>query len=166
MKWKNISEMVGKAAPMLGTAIGGPAGAALGSLVANVLGVDNTPEAVAEAIRNDPDALLKLKQLELDNEQSIREHAFKVLDVELKDTQSARNAHKDSKMPAFICAALTLMVFIGGYALFTASIPEQNENIANILFGNVLGYWGSSLAYWVGTTRSSSQKTSMLGQKQ
>ena len=158
MKWSDIKETVGKFAPLVGTAIGGPAGAAIGSMVSNALGVDNTPDAVAEAIRSDPDAAVKLRKFELDNEADIRQHAFKVLDVELKDVQNARDSHKHNPMPMIICTALTLMVSAGAYMLFTLDIPPDNKNIANLLFGTLLAKWGDSIAYWVGTTRSSAEK--------
>lgn len=162
MNWSDIKSIVGNVAPLVGTALGGPAGAAIGSMVSNALGVDNTPDAVAEAIKSDPQAAIKLRQFELDNEKDIRQHAFKVLDVELADKQSAREVHKHSPMPMIICIALTLMVAGGSYMLFTMTIPADNKQIANLLFGTLLGQWSASIAYWVGTTRSSSEKTRLL----
>lgn len=64
MEWKDIAKMVGGAAPILGTLIGGPAGAAIGSLVASGLGVGNTPDEVSQALTINPDAAVKLKQIE------------------------------------------------------------------------------------------------------
>jgi hypothetical protein len=162
MQWSDIKDVVGKFAPLVGTAVGGPAGAAIGAMVSNALGVDNTPSAVAQALKTDPEAAIKLRKFELDNEADIREHAFKVLDVELKDKQSARIAHKHNPMPMIICCALTLMVGAGAYLLFTLEIPDTNRQISYLLFGTLLAKWGDSIAYWVGTTRSSSEKTMMM----
>lgn len=162
MKWSDIAGMVGKVAPLLGMVVGGPAGAGFGKMVANALGVDNTPDAVAEAIRSDPDAALKLKKFELENEADIRSHSFKVLDAELKDVQNARKEHKHNPMPAIICCALTVMVAAGAYLLFTSTIPAGNKEIAYLLFGTTLAKWGDSIAYWVGTTRSSAEKTKLI----
>lgn len=162
MNWSDIKNAVGNIAPLVGTAIGGPAGATIGSMVSRALGVDNTPDAVAEALKTDPQAAIKLRQFELDNEKDIRNHAFKVLDVELKDTQNARETHRHNPMPMVICIALTLMVAGGAYMLFMLNIPVDNKQIANLLFGTLLAKWGDSIAYWVGTTRSSSEKTKMM----
>ena len=158
MNWSDIKGVIGNIAPLVGTAIGGPAGTAIGSMVSNALGVDNTPDAVAQALKTDPQAAIKLRQFEVENEADIREHAFKVLDVELKDKQSARETHKHNPMPMIICCALTLMVAGGAYMLFVMNIPADNKQIANLLFGTLLAKWGDSIAYWVGTTRSSSEK--------
>jgi hypothetical protein len=65
MNWKDIAGAVGKAAPLLGTLLGGPAGGAIGALVAKGLGTDNDPSAVASVLAN-PDAIVKLKQIEAD----------------------------------------------------------------------------------------------------
>lgn len=158
MNWKKLGGIIGQSAPLLGTALGGPAGATIGTLVAGALGVESTPQAVEQAVKNDPDALIKLKRFELENEQSIREHAFKILDAELNDKQSAREHHKHNPMPAVICVSLTCLIAVGVWLLFRTGIPENNQEIAYLLFGTMLAKWGDSIAYWVGTTRSSQEK--------
>ena len=162
MNWSEISGVVGKIAPLVGGVLGGPAGAGLGSLVSQALGVDNEPSAVAHALRTDPEAAVKLKQFELENEKDIRASAFKTLSVELADKANARDAHKHNPMPMVICISLTLMVAGGAYMLFTMQIPETNRQIAYLLFGTLLAKWGDSIAYWVGTTRSSAEKSKIM----
>jgi Holin of 3TMs, for gene-transfer release len=66
MDWKDIAGVVGKAAPILGTLIGGPAGAAVGGLVSAALGCANEPSAVNEALKTNPEAAVKLAQIESD----------------------------------------------------------------------------------------------------
>ncbi len=69
MDWKSIGTMVASVAPTLGTILGGPVGTivgAAGSMLASALDVEETPEAVATAIKNDPDAMTKIKQIEAD----------------------------------------------------------------------------------------------------
>lgn len=65
MDWKDIAGIVGKAAPLLSTLLGGPAGAALsvGGMIASALGTGNTPEEVAVALR-DPASMMKLREIE------------------------------------------------------------------------------------------------------
>jgi hypothetical protein len=79
--------------------------------------------------------------------------------AELADTQQARESHKLSSMPAIICSALTIIITLTGYMIFTLTIPDSNMEIAYLLFGALITKWGDSIAYWVGTTRSSAQKT-------
>lgn len=68
MDWKKVGDVVSKTAPLLGGLLGGPPGAALGQVVASVLGTDATPESVMRAIDTDPATLVKLAELEKDRQ--------------------------------------------------------------------------------------------------
>jgi hypothetical protein len=74
MDASNIVSFISKAAPYLGTLIGGPVGTAIGTLagtginmVAAALGVEPNQDAVAQAIATDPAAAEKLREFELNN---------------------------------------------------------------------------------------------------
>jgi len=67
MDWKDVAGAVGKFAPMLGSLLGGPAGAVIGGVVSSALGTDDKPLSVSKAIAENPDAALKLAQIEADN---------------------------------------------------------------------------------------------------
>jgi len=72
MDWKDIAKEVAGAAPLLSgvlaaTGVGAPIAAAVsaaGMLVSSALGVPNTPDDVATALKTDPDAAVKLAQVE------------------------------------------------------------------------------------------------------
>lgn len=70
--WKDLAADVGKFAPLVGTLLGGPAGAAVGGLVAAALGVQATPSEVSQAIATNPDAAVKLAQIESDNKAKLQ----------------------------------------------------------------------------------------------
>lgn len=158
MSWKKIGAAVGKVAPYLGAALGGPGGAAVGELLSKALGVDNTPDAVSNAIKADPQAALKLREFELQNEQHIRDHTFKVMDAELKDVQNARAENKHSIMPSIITGIMTMMAAAYGIALFNMEFPETNRDMINNFGGQLMMLWVASIVYWIGTTRSSAEK--------
>jgi hypothetical protein len=71
-----IIDIISKISPFLGSMLGGPVGGIVGSLISKTLGgIDmSDPSKVIDAIKNDPDAERKLKELEL----------------QLKDLQGAR----------------------------------------------------------------------------
>ncbi len=163
MDWDSIGKVVGEAAPIIGTLLGGPAGGAVGSIVATVLGVENEPQKIAEVIKQDPDALLKLKEYEFVHKEELMRLQFQTLEKELQDKANARKEHKHSIMPAIITVMITVMMGIIGYAIFTYEIPVTNRDVAYMLFGQVSALWGASVTYWVGTTRSSADKTKILG---
>lgn len=163
MGWDSIKSAVGKIAPIAGTLLGGPAGAAVGGLISSALGVDNSPEAVSAALGN-PDAVIKLRELEANERQHFLQMQLSTLQAELADTQNARAAHKGSRMPAVITLCLTAICAGLLYALLFVPVPQENRDILVQSFGTVLGLWGASIAYWVGTTRSSAEKTRILAQ--
>ena len=66
MDWKDIQGDIAAAAPMLGTLVGGPAGAAIGSIIASALGTPADASTVQAALKANPDAAVKLRQIEAD----------------------------------------------------------------------------------------------------
>lgn len=72
MDWKDVAGLIGKAAPMLGTLMAGPAGAAVGGLVASALGTGNSVAEVQAALA-DPASLVKLRQIEADKAVKLQE---------------------------------------------------------------------------------------------
>ena len=70
--WDKVKKAIAGAAPLLGTALGGPAGGAVASLIAGALGVEETPDAIEAELAGNPEALLKLKQLQLEHAREIK----------------------------------------------------------------------------------------------
>lgn len=151
MNWKNV---VGKAAPMLGTILGGPHVGAAISLIAEKFGVEPTEESVARAIELDPSAGLKLAEIESAERAHVREMYTLTLRLELEDRQNAREVHDDSQMPSLITLVLFCLVVAYGACLFFVDIPEGNKDMVNYLGGQLIALLCGSVAYWVGTNRS------------
>lgn len=159
MNWSDVGKKVADFAPMLGTVLGGPAGAGIGSILASKFGTKATPDAVAQAIKSDPDAALKLQEVESNNEVRLQEAL-------LADRQDARATHKDSKMPAALSIGLTIIMATIVYLLFFISVPSGAKEVLFMLLGVVVKEWGGAMQYWFGTTRSSHDKTKLLTIKQ
>ena len=85
MNWSDLKTDVGAAAPILGTLIGGPAGPAIGAIVASVLGTSATPDDVKTALATNPDAAVKLRQIESDQ-------IVKLRDLAVTDAANSLNA--------------------------------------------------------------------------
>jgi len=101
MDWKDVASAVGKAAPILGTLIGGPAGGAIGGIVASALGTQATPDAVSRALQTDPDAAVKLAQIEADQKAKFQELATDQAKAELAAaTQAAGDVNRTMQAEA------------------------------------------------------------------
>lgn len=165
--WEKVGRAVADAAPILGGLLGGPAGGAAGALIASTLGTSADPEAVLERIKQDPDTLMKIKQLEADERQHIRELQISTLQAELADVQSARQAHSGHWMPSAITIALALMTVAVGIGLMGFEVPVANREMAVYLLGQITGLFTGAVSYWIGTSRSSANKdAALLGGRQ
>lgn len=72
MNWSDITDAVGQTAKVAGQALGGPAGGAVGGMIASALGVEESPEAVSKELKNNPEARAKLEKLEKQHTQEMR----------------------------------------------------------------------------------------------
>lgn len=91
MEWSDVAETVGKVAPVLGSALAGPAGGAVGGLVARALGVTETPEALAGATQNTEQ---RAELLRIENE-----HKREVLSLTL-NAQAKQEAEQTVQLQA------------------------------------------------------------------
>ncbi len=155
MNWQELGKQVADYAPLLGGVLGGPSGAAVGTMLASKFGTKETPNDIAAAIQADPNAALKLKEVESNNETKLQE-------LYLKDKQNARLSHKESIMPAALSVALTVFVCLVVYLLFFAPVPDASKDVLFMLLGVVVKEWSNAMQYWYGTTRSSSDKTKLI----
>jgi hypothetical protein len=162
MSWATVGEIAGKALPVLGTVLGGPAGGTVGAMIAGALGVEEDPQAVTKALQS-PESYAQLKKWAYEHRERLEQIALDTLRAELADTASAREAHKHSPMPAAVTLLLTVICAWVIYLVFFHTIPEENKEIAYMLLGQAVTLWVASITYWVGTTRSSADKTRMLG---
>jgi hypothetical protein len=145
-------------APTIAKWIGGDkaedAASAVADIARKVTG-NNDPQKAVDMILLDESLKLQF-MIQLENNRQALDEAY------LRDTQHAREQHKHSIMPSVIVIALTLMVAGMGAALFMSVIPEENQTLANILFGAVLAKWADAVAYWVGSSRGSAEKSRAL----
>lgn len=178
--WDNIKELIGTSAPVIGTLLGGPAGGAVGGLIGKVLGVDNTPEAIELALMNNPDALLKIKELETSKELAILQAELehkridlgsvidnRKLDNEkdqmfLSDKQSARSRQTDSEKATgkvdvalyVIAGVIVVAFFVSILALIFITLDKQSGTyeLLLMLFGALTTKFGTVVDYFFGAS--------------
>lgn len=172
MDWSDIGRTVAKAAPLLGGVLGGPAGAAAGGLVARVLGAEADPGAVAQALQ-DPAALERVKQLELEHEQQLtRMHleAETARLAEVNQTMRAEAASTDAYVrrwrPTFgylTAIAWLLQCIAIGWSIVTA--PQQAGAVAQAVTA-LTPMWGVALAVLgINVSKRSQDKQVQAGQQ-
>lgn len=162
MNWSELGKKVANYAPLLGGALG-PIGSGVGALIASEFGTENTPDAISDFMVGNPESKIKLKEIELTHKAELQKLAVETTRLELADKANARSAHKQSFMPALLSVGLTVLIAVIVSMLFLVDIPTGSREVMFMLLGVVIKEWGSAMQYWFGTTRSSADKTRMLG---
>lgn len=156
-----LLRLLGNIAPALATAVAGPLGGFAVSAIASKLGVADTVEAVTKAISADPDAALKLAQIDLETmkvEQAntAEARAMQVAALQQSDVFSKR-------FPMYLTAfwSLCAAVYIG-FITFSI-IPEPNVRFADTILGFILGtVIATMLNFWFGSSIGSKEKGEAL----
>lgn len=73
MNWKELGTKIADSAPLLGSALGGPLGAGLGSIIAAAFGTEPEPDKVLAAIQMDPQAAVKLQEIQSNEKVRLQE---------------------------------------------------------------------------------------------
>lgn len=129
----DIADIVGKSAPLVGTVLGGPAGGAVGSLVANALGVENDPEKIKEAVENDPEAAIKLQKLQQEHQRKLEQMALEAETnrlAEINKTYRTELASKDAyarRMRPTFGYIVALSILAESAALIWAIVADPSK---------------------------------------
>lgn len=180
INWSKIGNAVASVAPLLGAALGGPGGAALGAIVARELGTEPTPEAVA-AVAINPDGsvnqelTLKLKQIEADNDKNLRDHIFRMAQLSVEDVKDARSREVETlkngskNYTQNILAAVGVIGFfaVTGYVLAygIGSMTQEAAFVVGNLVGMVAAIAKDIYGYYFGSSKSSEIKTNLLAKR-
>lgn len=166
----DLGKVVATVAPWIATALGGPLGGMAVEAVAGALGLsDKTEKAIKAAITGaTPEQMLALKLADQQFALKMQELGFaNVKDLEslaVADRDSARKMQMatQSAVPALltwviVCGFTTVMIM-----LFRQDVPTANRDILVYMVGQLSGFTGAAIAFWLGTTRESAKKTELI----
>ena len=150
-------------APVLATAIAGPAGGAAVGWLADKLGVpDATVEGITEALTGNPELTMKLKELDLE---------YAKLDAQ--DRDSARQAYSavatsqyatkldKAVVPLLALGTVALAFLFIGILIFIDVAADQQQMIIFAL-GFITSSAGQVLSFYFGSSQGSKDKTKEL----
>jgi hypothetical protein len=177
MNLKEFGSKIAGLAPLLGGAFLGPAGAAGGTLLKVVAGAfglkdDAKPAEVYQAIQQDPDALVKLREIEYKEKELILTTTLQNRIAEFGDTKSARGREVEITKATgklnvamyLLAAVIVVGFFVLIYYLMKTAIPAGNKDVAIMLFGTLSTSFGLVVGYFFGSSKSSADKTSFMAQ--
>jgi ABC-type siderophore export system fused ATPase/permease subunit len=146
-------------APVLATAVAGPAGGAAVGWLADKLGVDDaTVEGVTAALTGNPELTMKLKELDL-------EYAK----LEVADRDSARKAYAEvatsqyaTKLDKMVVPILALGVVGLAFTLIAilmfVNTPQDQQQIIIFALGFITSAAGQVLSFYFGSSQGSKDK--------
>ena len=163
--WKKL---LGTVAPLVGTALGGPLGGVAASFVADKLGLsDKTVAAVTDAIKDGkltPEQVSQLKMAEIDFQKFLKTNEIDLERVHAADRDSARKMLMSTS--SYVPAALTFIVTFGYFTVLIGMMLKMFEvadsQVMLIMLGQLGTAWGVCIAFWMGTTKNSADKTNLL----
>jgi hypothetical protein len=168
MDLSDLGHTVAKYAPLLGGALSGPGGIAIGSILASVFGSDtNKPDKLQNLIITDPEAAIKLRQIESDHQLELRRMILQAAQMQQNDRENARKREADvdntpmmkrDHTPAILAYMLTLGVFVALASLFYFPVPISNQEVILGIVTSLTTVWVGAMGYYHGSSSGSRMK--------
>lgn len=165
----SLVSTVAKYAPLVANCLPIPGAGAIVQLIASAFGGTPTDTTnLANLIQKDPDAAVKLKEIEINSQVQLQQllvnKAISDAQIAAADRADARKMQETNKsyMPSFLSMMILIGFFIILFCLAKYVIPADNANIVYMLVGGINSSLGAVIAYWLGTTSSSKDKDAML----
>lgn len=169
-----VKELVSAGAPLLGAVLGGPPGLAAGaiSLVTNAMGIpsNSSVQDIAEKIRDSPEVIIKLRELEFKYQQYLLSLKLQMDQAENADRADARarelgmvktTGKRDWFVPGlggFVVLGFTLVLCFMVFRPQQRDRDESTSAIINILVGALTAGYSTVLSYYFGSSRGSKNK--------
>jgi hypothetical protein len=156
-----LAGLLKNVAPGLATIVAGPLGGMAVKAMADRLGVSDTVEAVTQAIQADPEAAMKLAEIDL-----------KQFQLENEDRASARHMQEVALQQDSWFAKNFLYLFTSVWSVFAMTffslasfytIPEANTRIVDTIIGVLIGtVLTGFFNFFFGSSKGSKDKTDAL----
>jgi hypothetical protein len=161
MSWSKVGKFLKSALPMAANALTGGSAGVIGSLISSAMGVDNNPDAVMAELKRDPDAILKYKLAELENDSVVIVACQQVELEKLQTVNDTMRVEINSGDP-FVrrwrpfygyCVAISWLIQMMGFTFvfgYTAiKNPDKLMLVIQqfaVLSGSLIALWGIALA--------------------
>ena len=156
-----LAGLLKNVAPGLATIVAGPLGGMAVKAIAEKLGVEDTVEAVTQAVQADPEAAQKLAEIDL-----------KQFELEVKDRDGARAMQIVALQQDDWFAKNFIYVFTSVWSIFAmayfgfvtfGTVPEGGVRMADTILGVLIGtVLTGFFNFFFGSSKSSKDKTEAL----
>ena len=147
-------------APVLATAVAGPAGGAAVGWIASKLGIDDaTVQGVTEALTGNPEMTMKLKELDLEYaklDQQDRDSARKAY-AQVATSEYA--THLEKAVVPILALGVVGLAFMLIAILMFVNTPQDQQQIIIFALGFITSAAGQVLSFYFGSSQGSKDKT-------
>lgn len=157
MNYSALISIIEKIAPALATGIGGPAGGMVVSLLENAFGVKDVD--LPAAIAADPDAAIKIKQIESQHADTLATLASNDYSTEVGDRENARQREVAIESTGkkdwieIICALAAVFGFMGMcFVIAFEKLDQSDHDILYMLLGVLGSNFNNIYAYYFGSS--------------
>lgn len=171
MDFKSLGKaIIQKGAPLLGAALGGPAGATVGALIANAFDANpSDPADIINKINLDPQSQIKLIEIQKSHEIEIAKLALQSEVENNKDRASARSREVEIAktgqrdwMPSILSMLVTFGFFSTIFAIMSTTADPNDKEVLYIMLGGLSAAFTSIISYYFGSSASSKAKDQAL----
>ena len=150
---KKLKNILGTLAPTLGAALGGPIGGQAGQILSSVLGVENNPKSLEQAMNNlSAEQMAELKIAENDFKVQMKELEVDVFALETEDIQDARSKFSKDWTPR-ILGVMTIMGFFGYIGMITLfPIDDSSDDVVMLIIGSLTGIASAVISFYFGSS--------------
>lgn len=175
MDWSKFKVAIGTIAPWIASTLGSPVAGIAVKAVCDVFGLSGdaaTPDNALAALSGATgEQLQALRDAESKHVETMAQLGYtniaQLFVSEVADRKSARDMQMatPSNWPGILSAITTGAVLaIIAASIAGHSIPQDTVTVQ--LIGSLTTGWGAAMAYWLGTTRGSSDKNNLIAQSQ
>ena len=152
---KKLKNILGTLAPTHGEALGGPIGGQAGQILSSVLGEENNPKTLEQAMNNlSAEQMAELKIAENDFKVQMKELEVDVFELEVNDKQDARQKFSKDWTPK-ILGTITLTGFFSYIFLVTLQPPDStSDTIVSLVLGYLGGLASAVISFYFGASNT------------
>lgn len=167
MNWSEVAKKIVQAgAPILGGILAGPAGASVGTILAQELGAEPNPDSINQALMaiSEREMLAgKLRDIQNRHLETLRALELMELKIQSEDIRHARESNREHWMPSALTITLAVMVAAITGMLVLIAVPDNSKEVVFYLAGQIVTSFLTAVSYWLGASRISSVRDGMLG---
>ena len=151
MDIKKIISVISSAAPGIATSLGGPAAGMAVSLLSNLFGADpKNPDDLIQKIQSDPDAQIKLKQLEVQQLEIAKKYDAQEFQAEVDDIKNAREfefkLNQLNKIHIWVIPFFGILITFGFFSVIAiVMLTKMDQSDHDVLYA-MIGVLGATFS--------------------